>query len=876
MSKFPFRRASALSLAIAAALTAPAALANWPTDPANNLLIAQHNTGDQVAPHMVATPDGGFYVSWLDAGATYSIRLQRIDVDGNLMWGANGILVYARNEQYTFDYGLDVDAAGNALLAFDSSYVSPIDGSHQPGGNIIASKVAPDGTLLWGSAGIQVSPPGETEYLGKITGTTDGGAVVAWFNAASNAVVQKFSAAGTPLWATPATFTAGGGAFIADIHGSDNGNAIISIRASSAGALLTQKLASADGSPMWGANPVTLSDGSATTGGLQLGYAPPFVNDGAGGAVYTWYVTKGVQSATTRVQHVSAAGIRLFPDNSFNGADVSTNNGVDGVGTDVQVIPSGTYDLTTGDTYVMFEEQGSSGTAPAATFAQRFNSAGERQWTDNGLQLEDYIPLGQTFPVAVAVPGGLIAAWASSNNQAPTKLQATRVNADASYAWSSVPVAVKTSSSQISRISGMNSTQGYAAFVWEEGVENQGSDIRAQNLRYDSLLGKQIGVAPGVPSLTAATDSGASNSDKITNNPTPAFAGSCNTNGDGIGIAVDGALVATGTCSGGTYTIALSSPPTDAAHTVKAYEFSVSGSSSFSAASAFTMDTTAPVINLTTKPGTGVPPTSSSSSATFAFTVDGPQATQCQLDGGAFAPCTSPVQYDNLLVGSHTFTVQATDVAGNTGSTVYTWTVQPDPVVVNLDPSSDSGRSNSDLVTNANPLLFTGPCTDGDVIKVFAGAATLGTATCGSGPLGSGMYSVSGTIATDGNKSISATATRGAFTNAPGPILHVTIDRHAPAAPTITDPSGTVGASAMVSGSAEINSIVAVIDNGTVLCTALTDGTGSWSCNAPFPAAGTNTLTATATDVAGNTSAASTPFDVTVSNDLVFRNGFDG
>src|SRR5215471_12154944 len=53
MPKLPLRRASVLSLAIAAALAAPSAHANWPMDPDNPLLVAQHNAGNQTTPHMV-------------------------------------------------------------------------------------------------------------------------------------------------------------------------------------------------------------------------------------------------------------------------------------------------------------------------------------------------------------------------------------------------------------------------------------------------------------------------------------------------------------------------------------------------------------------------------------------------------------------------------------------------------------------------------------------------------------------------------------------------------------------------------------------------------------------------------------------------------
>jgi hypothetical protein len=57
----------------------------------------------------------------------------------------------------------------------------------------------------------------------------------------------------------------------------------------------------------------------------------------------------------------------------------------------------------------------------------------------------------------------------------------------------------------------------------------------------------------------------------------------------------------------------------------------------------------------------------------------------CKLDAGAFGVCTSAggQSYTGLAVGAHTFTVQATDLAGNTGTASYSWTITttPPPVV---------------------------------------------------------------------------------------------------------------------------------------------------------------------------------------------------
>jgi hypothetical protein len=50
---------------------------------------------------------------------------------------------------------------------------------------------------------------------------------------------------------------------------------------------------------------------------------------------------------------------------------------------------------------------------------------------------------------------------------------------------------------------------------------------------------------------------------------------------------------------------------------------------------------------------------------------------QCGLDGKPFASCTSPITFNNLAFGTHTFRVRALDTAGNIDATPasFTWTV---------------------------------------------------------------------------------------------------------------------------------------------------------------------------------------------------------
>ena len=120
----------------------------------------------------------------------------------------------------------------------------------------------------------------------------------------------------------------------------------------------------------------------------------------------------------------------------------------------------------------------------------------------------------------------------------------------------------------------------------------------------------------------------------------------------------------------------------------------------------------------------------------------------------------------------------------------------------------------------------------------------------------------------DGQHAFEVRATDGAGNTDPTPASRTwTADTIAPSAPTITSPADgakTNATTVTVSGTAEANSTVEVLDGAVSAGTATADGAGAWSETLTELTDGGHTLTARATDAAANTSSASAGVTVAV------------
>ncbi|MGB0429523.1 MAG: Ig-like domain-containing protein, partial [Bacteroidia bacterium] len=192
--------------------------------------------------------------------------------------------------------------------------------------------------------------------------------------------------------------------------------------------------------------------------------------------------------------------------------------------------------------------------------------------------------------------------------------------------------------------------------------------------------------------------------------------------------------------------------------------------------------------------------------------------------------------------------------------------------------SDDTGISSTDEITNDQTLIISGTAEANSTVEIYVGSTSIGTATAdGSGDW---SYDYTATSLSAGTYVFSADATDAADnTSSKSSNFSVTIDITAPSAPSTPDllASSDSGSSdtdnetsdntPSFEGTAEANSTVELFAGSASLGTTTADGSGDWSFTIPSASAladATYSITAKATDAAGNISSASTGLSITI------------
>jgi large repetitive protein len=360
-------------------------------------------------------------------------------------------------------------------------------------------------------------------------------------------------------------------------------------------------------------------------------------------------------------------------------------------------------------------------------------------------------------------------------------------------------------------------------------------------------------VNSNLPALSLASPSDGT----VTNNSAPLIAGTGGiASGDAGGVTVK---IYSGTGTSGAPLQTWSTPVSsadgswsthpspglpDGTYSVYATQDGAAGTA-YTSARTFTINTAPP----TTAIISGPEGTTSATSARFAFTSSEAGSTfQCQLDGGAWTSCSSPKNYSGLTVGQHTFSVQATDPAGNADPNppVASWTIDTvtnvpvtitapaDGTVTNNSTPTFSGTSSA---SNSNAISVEIDDANGDPVEILSAASGNSWSVPASPALPDGSYTAfASQLGSDG------------VTTDYSAVVGFTVDTTPPATTILTGPQGTTSAT-----SAQFT-FTSSQAGSTFQCKL--DAAGWSTCSSPQTvnslALGTHTFSVRAIDPAGN------------------------
>ena len=364
--------------------------------------------------------------------------------------------------------------------------------------------------------------------------------------------------------------------------------------------------------------------------------------------------------------------------------------------------------------------------------------------------------------------------------------------------------------------------------------------------------------APTQPSISSIIDdvgpnTGAIGANQPTNDARPTLNGTTEANAR-VDIYDNGSFVISVTADGSgnwSYTPTTALAQGTHSFTITATD-SAGNTSGISSAAAIVVDTVAPGIptglavnaNGTTLTGVAEP------NSTVIITSSGGTVlgTATANASGNFTFTLNPPQ-----ISGQTLQVSAQDAAGNigtAGNVLAPFTgVPPAPVIATVldDVGTITGPVAAGKTTNDTLPTLSGTAQANAIVSLYNNGVLMGTTTAD----GNGIWSFtpSGALS-EGNHAFTATATNANGASGLSSSFSVIVDTTPPTAPTIliSADGGTV------SGVAEAGSTVTISLPGGTSVTAIANSSGVYSVNLPVRQIEGQSLSATATDAAGNTS----------------------
>lgn len=250
---------------------------NWAP---NGTAICINSTIEYNKPKIAPDGSGGAFITWEDESAPYKdIYIQRLDSNGNALWGPNGTVICNRTGEQSYPV-ISSDSAGNAYVA----WVDGVVGDR----NISAQKINSTGHIKWGANGTVVCNASNAQWRVEICSDENGGLVLTWVDERDvdqDIYAQLIDSNGNPKWGPNGTVicnrTGNQNSPTIINDGNENTTIVWQVYTGSDWDIWAQRV-DKDGIPKWGNN------GTAICNATDQQWYPEFCLDGLGGAIITW------------------------------------------------------------------------------------------------------------------------------------------------------------------------------------------------------------------------------------------------------------------------------------------------------------------------------------------------------------------------------------------------------------------------------------------------------------------------------------------------------------------------------------------------------------------------------------------------------------
>jgi len=441
------------------------AFSQWNPNTSVNLEVSGLDASDLQS---VSTSDGKTWIAFysLNASGNYDMRAQLLDINGNKLFGPDGMIVSALpSGSATFVFNVCTDIFDNLIIGYQTELAGAL--------TALVTKVQTDGSLPW-STGITLGA-GLAPYP-AVTKTNE--VIVAWNNnSPATSCLQKISSSGTLAWTTPVPITVGtSNTTRTQVVCNSNGDftAVFQRKSFGISTTLYAQRYTTDGVAIW-PTPIQLSNQTTSAARYYSVLAE-------GNTTYVGYYTASGSRFFGYIQKISADGTLPW---GINGSAVSTYaSGTDPMPQTTQIArESQSPYIWSVSTYSSYNQ------TAYGVYVQKMDTAtGTRQLVATG---KEVFPVSAAFDtqagrLSLINDGPLFISY-----DANYKIYATRLNDVGDFVWTGNRIELSsttaTAGSPKGRFAFTQVVSNHAVAVWSED-RGGGNRAYAQSINSSGVL----------------------------------------------------------------------------------------------------------------------------------------------------------------------------------------------------------------------------------------------------------------------------------------------------------------------------------------------------------------------------------------------------